>query len=93
MNGAAGVVKDLVYGEEVKAPGLPEYVWVDFGKAYKGPSFFLHAPDEDGRRGWVPVFPKMVSFTQSKRNREKVTYECAMLPLHVHDPFQKVTNS
>ena len=47
-NGATGKIVDIVYEasneEEAstkKAPHLPEYILVDFGKDYTGPSFFF----------------------------------------------------
>jgi hypothetical protein len=43
VNGATGVVKDIVYAEDKKPPDLPIMVMVDFGEAYTGPSFF---PDD-----------------------------------------------
>ena len=55
VNGSVGIVKDIIYDEtntNQKAGCLPDYVWVDFGKQYTGPSHFPNNPE---RRGWFPV--------------------------------------
>lgn len=65
-NGTTGVIKDLVYGEGVSPPDLPDYVWVDCGDEYKGPNFFPDCGNE--RKGWVPIFPVTCSeHTVSKK--------------------------
>jgi hypothetical protein len=47
VNGSVGEVKDIIYDDDT-------FVWLDFGCAYTGPSFF---PNDDERKGWVPVHP------------------------------------
>ena len=79
VNGACGKVMDIVYGDGVAAPALPEYVWIDFGEWYRGESFF---PRDQERRGWVPIFPKTVEF-EALQKGEYVTYSRTMLPLRL----------
>ena len=40
--------------KKASAPGLPEFIIVDFGTEYRGPNFFLCYPN---RSGWVPIRP------------------------------------
>jgi hypothetical protein len=90
VNGATGVVKDIVYmqepppGEELqdRAPNLPWFVWVDFGSNYKGPPFFPPAAGASCRRGWVPVHP--VTINEKKRSGAVYKeYSRTMLPLRL----------
>jgi hypothetical protein len=99
-NGTVGYVKDIVYQEQVqpqssveeeqaapeptvaiKPPCLPKYVWVDFGASYRGESFF---PNDDSRRGWVPVHPMTASEYVMERETGEVTdHSRTMIPLRL----------
>jgi hypothetical protein len=64
VNGAIGVVVDIIYAPGVAPPELPTMVMVGFGDSYTGPSFF---PDDESRRGWVPVHSASVTADQKSR--------------------------
>ena len=51
-NGAKGIVRDLVFGDNVQTGSLPLLIIVQFGN-YKGHPFF----EEDDKRTWVPITP------------------------------------
>ena len=78
MNGSVGTVKDIIYaGEEGKDTRLPEYIWVDFGDKYTGPTFF---PKNAERRGWFPVSPLRATQARFWGERE----------LQNHDAFETI---
>ena len=80
-NGATGVVKDLVYEPGVVAPGLPKFVWVDFGEQYTGRTFF---EGNDDRRGWVPVHPTTATWWTPKSSGHGYDeHTRTMLPLRL----------
>jgi hypothetical protein len=81
VNGSQGIVKDLIYEPGKNTPSLPKFVWVDFGEAYKGTTFF---PKDKSRKGWFPVLPKTVPYDHyTGRKAEKITYSRTMLPLRL----------
>jgi ATP-dependent DNA helicase PIF1 len=53
VNGANGVIKDIVYPIEKSQHCLPSAIFVEF-KFYKGPKFFL---ENDDRKDWIPINP------------------------------------
>ena len=79
-NGSTGIAREKVYDKNKPAPGLPRFVFVDFGKAYTGPTFF---PNDASRRGWFPIHPVTSrSWTPgSGQNTGYVEHTRTMLPL------------
>eukprot|EP00957_Ditylum_brightwellii_P006106 462041-Ditylum_brightwellii.AAC.1 len=53
-NGSTGIVKDILYENNVYLSHIPKFIIVVFGSQYNGPTFF---PDDETRRGLVPVHP------------------------------------
>ena len=51
INGAQGVVKDIVFHEDHEVNPSPHYILVEMDD-YKGPRLF----DDDDKRNWVPIF-------------------------------------
>ena len=78
VNGATGVVKDIVYAEDKKPPDLPILVMVDFGEAYNGPSFF---PDDIEKRGWVPIPTFTARFSKYNKDQVRIDYTREMMPM------------
>jgi ATP-dependent exoDNAse (exonuclease V) alpha subunit len=78
VNGATGVVKDIVYAEDKKPPDLPILVMVDFGEAYTGPSFF---PDDIEKRGWVPIPTFTARFSKYNKDQVRIDYTREMMPM------------
>ena len=65
-NGSLGVVKEIVYDPSKPPPSLPLFVFVDFGKACTGESFF---PNDTSKKGWFPIFPvSETTCTPNKKN-------------------------
>ena len=80
-NGSVGIVKDIVFKPGVSPPELPFFIWVDFGAAYTGESFF---GDDEGRKGWFPIKP--VTFCHSTFNAttdKVVNHSRTMVPLRL----------
>ena len=67
-NGTTGIVKEIYYEPGTQAPALPNCVWVDFGDAYTGETFFL---SHNSHRGWIPIYPITASvLTPSGRSAD-----------------------
>ena len=63
VNGATGVLHEIVYKNNRTAPSLPKFVLVDFGNQYKGPTF---PPNYIECRGWVLVHPSTSKWYTAK---------------------------
>ena len=55
VNGASGIIKDIVYSQDDKL--MPKTIFIEFNH-YTGPSFFQ---SDDPRHKWIPISP-IVSF-------------------------------
>ena len=83
-NGSTGEVKGFVWDTSVTDETISDatsvLVWTDFKGQYKGQSFF---PQDQSRRGWVPIFASQVDIYEATGSGEK-GYEVlsrAMLPI------------
>ena len=76
VNGATGIIKDIIFKEGDKPPSLPKFVLVDMGNEYQGTSFFK---DDESRKKWVPIHPYTVQWSTVKRNQEFQQHSRTML--------------
>jgi hypothetical protein len=63
VNGATGIIKDFLYGEDSNPPALPHSVVIDFSD-YSGPPFFSCQE----KATWVPIRADKESWTSYDKN-------------------------
>jgi hypothetical protein len=81
VNGAMGMVKDLVYVPNMSPRSLPQFVWVDFCQTFTGLSLL---PDDNTRCGWVPVHQMTMSeYKGDSCHASYTTHTQSQFPLHL----------
>eukprot|EP00957_Ditylum_brightwellii_P092402 7035909-Ditylum_brightwellii.AAC.1 len=73
------MVIDIVYKGNTSPSHRTKFIMVHFGSQYTGTTFF---PDDETRKGWVPVHPVMATqYTSSRAPGQYDEHTCTIFLL------------